>query len=107
MCNMYPDPLRYYMLLRAYCCYYSCGCGGVVVVVAVVVAAVITGVGGTGTGTGSDSTQTTSQDTLSHPNVEALPCVHFLRAYCGRNVYTKSLLLMELARLEENEPAAR
>ena len=62
---------------------------------------------GTGAGTAGASTQGTPSDPLRYPNVDSLPCVHFLRAYCGRNVYTRSLLLMELARIEENEPAAR
>ena len=45
--------------------------------------------------------------TVTISGAEALPCVHYLRAFCGKNVYTKCLLLLELARVEEKEEAQR
>ena len=38
---------------------------------------------------------------LSTLNAENLSCISFLKSVCGKNCYTKSLLYMELARVEE------
>ena len=81
------------------------------------------GVGGSGSSSGGGGTEGTGTapatglggslhfgpppDPLRYPNIDSLPCVQLLRAYCGKNVYTRSLLLMELAMVEENEPAKR
>jgi hypothetical protein len=40
---------------------------------------------------------------LSVSKSEELPCVKKLRIFCGKNAYVRSVLYMELARVEEGE----
>ena len=38
-------------------------------------------------------------------NVENLSCISFLKSYCGKNRYSRSLLYMEMAKVEEGSEA--